>query len=109
MVTAELAMAIPSLVLVSSLLLSVIGTASDLSRAADAARSAARAASIGTAQDEVVDRVLRVAPPHSSVAVSVVDGWARVSVSVPPRHWGPLTLPAPPVTAEAPLDLGLAP
>ena len=44
MVTAELAMAVPALVLVVALLVTVVSAASHLARAPDAARSAARAA-----------------------------------------------------------------
>ena len=109
MVTAELAMAIPGLLLVTSLLLVVIGTASDFARASDAARSAARAASIGTEEDLVLANASRLAPHPAEVTLTFADGWATATVSVPPRRWGPLALPAPTVTATAPLEAGLEP
>lgn len=104
MVTAELALAMPALVLVLSLLLAVVGAASDLSRASDAARSAARAASIGTDAEAVREAALRLAPPGSDLSVRVSDGWVHVAVTVPQRTWGPVPLPAPTVTGAAPLE-----
>jgi hypothetical protein len=104
MVTAELALAMPALVMVVSLLLAVVGVASDLSRASDAARSAARATSIGTDEETVRDAALQLAPPRSELSVTVSDGWVHVSVVAPQRHWGPVPLPAPTVTGAALLE-----
>ncbi len=100
-------MALPALVLVLSLLLSVVGAASDVSRASDAARSAARSASIGTADREVLDAAARLAPMGSEVSVAVRDEWVHVTVDIPPQRWGPLEIPAPTITAAAPLEPGL--
>jgi hypothetical protein len=107
MVTAELAMALPALVLVLSLLLSVLALASDVSRASDAARSAARSASIGTDEGEVLDSASRLAPTGSTLSVTTRNEWVYVTVDVPPQRWGPLALPAPAVSAAAPLEPGL--
>ena len=104
MVTAELAMAIPALGLVIAMLTSVVGAASDLARASDAARSAARAASIGTNNDDVVASAGRVAPDGADIELTVVRGWARVAVAVPPLRWGPIQIPLPTVTGAAPLE-----
>ena len=107
MVTAELAMAIPALGLVIAMLTSVVGAASDLARASDAARSAARAASIGTDNGDVVASAARVAPAGAAIEVTVVRGWAQVAVAVPPLRWGPIQIPLPTVTGVAPLEPGL--
>ena len=108
MVTAELAMALPALVLVLSLLLTVGALAGNVSRASDAARSAARSASIGTGEAEVLYAASRLAPSGSRLSVSVRDGWAHVTVDIPAQRWGPLELPTPAVSAAAPLEPGVA-
>lgn len=107
MVTAELALAIPSLALVLALLLAVLGAASDVARASDAARSAARAASIGTAESDVIAAATRLAPANAEISVAIEGGWARVTVDVAPRTLGPFSLPSPTVTGSAPLDAGV--
>jgi Flp pilus assembly protein TadG len=107
MATAELAMALPALVLVVSLLLAVVGSFSDASRASDAARAAARSASIGVPPDQARAAAQRVAPPGATVEVSLAGDWARVTVTVPPRRWGPLTLPTVRATGAALLEPGL--
>jgi len=104
MVTAELAMAIPALGLVVTMLTSVVGAASDLGRASDAARSAARAASIGTGYDDVVGAATQVAPAGADINVTVERGWAHVAVAVPPLRWGPVQIPLPTVTGAAPVE-----
>jgi hypothetical protein len=107
MVTAELAAALPALVLVVSLLLAVVGTASDASRALDAARSAARSASVGTDEATVTAQAKRLAPDGSSVRIWRDDPWVRVEVVVPGRHWGPVPLPVPRTSAAALLESGV--
>ena len=109
MVTAEMAAAMPALVLVASLLLTVVGMAADSSRASDAARSAARAASIGTDEATVVDAARALAPQGSRVEVTTHDGWVHVEVSVQGRRFGPLQLPDVAVTGAAPLEPGQVP
>ncbi|MFL6287468.1 MAG: TadE family type IV pilus minor pilin [Actinomycetes bacterium] len=108
MVTAELAMAIPALGLVVTMLTSVVGAASDLAKASDAARSAARAASIGTGYDEVVSAAARVAPEGADIDVLVERGWAHVEIAVPPLRWGPVQIPLPTITGAAPVEPDLA-
>lgn len=109
MATAELAMALPALVAVVSLLLTVVHAASDASRVADAARSGARSASIGVSPELMQERVLALAPEGAGVDVVVDGSWVRVVVSAPPRRWGPLPLPQPVVTASAVLEPGVVP
>ena len=109
MVTAELAVALPVLAAVTSLLITVVGAAGDVSRASDAARSGARAVSIGTPRSEVVTSVLGLAPEGAKVDFSSDGTLVRVAVTAPPRRWVPLTLPAPEVTAVAALEPGVVP
>jgi hypothetical protein len=108
MVTAELAMAIPALGLVVTMLASVVGAASDIARASDAARSAARSASIGVGYDEVVKAATRLAPRGADIDVAVDQGWVRVAVGVPPLRWGPVEIPLPEVTGAAPVEPDIA-
>lgn len=109
MVTAEIAVILPVLVVVTSLLITLVGVAGDASRTSDAARSAARSLSVGTARAEVVDRVLGLAPAGARVEISSDGTLVRVRVSAPGRRWGPLTLPAPDATAVAALEPGIVP
>lgn len=109
MVTAELAIALPTLVLALSLLLAVVGAASDASRTAEAARSAARAASIGTPNDVVVAQAKQQAPVGSAIRVWTDGPWVRVEIIAPGRRWGPVPFPAPDVTGAALLEPGITP
>ena len=107
MVTAELAVVLPVLALVTSLIVTLVAVAGDVARASDAARSGARSLSIGVDRDEILDRIRALAPAGASVDVSSDGTVVRVGVSAPPRHWGPLTLPAPDVAAVAALEPGV--
>jgi len=107
MVTAELAAALPALVLVVSLLLAVVGAASDASRTSEAARSAARAASVGTDEAAVTAQAKRLAPGGASIQIWVDGPWVRVEVVAPARHWGPIQLPAARTTAAALVESGV--
>jgi hypothetical protein len=107
MATAELAMGLPALVLTVSLLATLIGSFSDASRASDAARAAARSASIGVPPGEARAAAQRVAPDGSSVEVTLFGEWARVTVVVPPRRWGPVSLPTVRATGAALLEPGV--
>ena len=109
MVTAELAVVLPVLVAVTSLLITVVGAAGDVSRASDAARSGARAISIGTPRADVIESVLGLAPAGATVDFSSDGTLVTVAVTAPPRQWGPFTLPAPEVTAVAALEAGVLP
>jgi len=107
MATAELAVVLPALVLVVSLLLAVVGAASDASRTSDAARSAARAASVGTDEATVTAQAQRLAPDGASIRVWTDGPWVRVEVVAPARHWGPVPLPVPRTTAAALVESGV--
>ena len=100
MATAELAVVLPVLVLVTSLLLTVVGVASDTSRSYEAARSAARASSVGTTESEVRAQATQLAPEGAAVRIWTDGPWVRVEVVAPGRHWGPLPLPAPEQPAQ---------
>ena len=108
MVTAELALAIPALGLVVTMLTSVIGAASDIARSSDAARSAARSASIGVGYDEVVNAATRLAPQGADIHVVADPEWVTVDVAVPPLRWGPIEIPLPHVTGAAPVEPDIA-
>jgi hypothetical protein len=107
MVTAELAVVLPVLALVASLVVTLVAVAGDAARASDAARSGARSLSIGVDRDEILDRIGALAPEGAHVDISSDGTLVRVGVSAPPRRWGPLTLPAPDVTAVAALEPGV--
>ena len=109
MATAELAMALPALVLAVSLLITIVGAASDASRLSEAARAGARSASIGTDRDIVIRQTQDLAPENSHLRLWVEGLWVRVEITAPGRKWGPLSLPAPTVTAAALLEPGVAP
>ncbi len=109
MATAELAVALPALVMVVSLLAVVIGVASDASRTSEAARAAARAASVGTDREVVVDQAQQLAPRAAVVRMWVDGPWVRVEVTAPGRQWGPVPMPAPRSTAAALLEPGVVP
>lgn len=109
MVTAELAAALPALVLVVSLLLAVVGAASDAARTSEAARSAARAASVGTDEATLTTQAKQLAPDGASIRIWTDGPWVRVEVVAPGRHWGPVPLPVPRITAAALLESGAAP
>ena len=109
MATAELAVALPVLVMAVSLLVTIVGAASDASRTAEAARAAARAASLGTDRDRVIDQTKQVAPHDAEIRVWTDGSWARVEVTAPGRRWGPLPLPGPSSAAAALIEPGVSP
>ncbi|PKW26510.1 hypothetical protein ATL31_1322 [Phycicoccus duodecadis] len=83
MVTAELAVAVPALLVVLALALSAVRLGIDGVRAVDAAHLAARAVARGetpsAARAEAVDH----APPGSRVVVDVGGAWVGVTVTPP--------------------------
>jgi hypothetical protein len=106
MATAELALAIPAVVMVLALCLGALTFSVDQIRCVDAARAAARAASRG--EDEVRVRGLAQAliPSGSEVRVSAVGGTdeVRVVVTAPRRMtWLP-GLPPASAAATAPRE-----
>ena len=109
MATAELAVALPALVMAVSLLITIVGAASDASRAAEAARSAARSASLGTDHDLVVGQTSNLAPRDADIRVWTDGPWVRVEVTAPGRRWGVLPLPGPSAEAAALTEPGVSP
>lgn len=79
-VTAELALGLVAVVLVLAALLVTTAAASTRMRCQDAARTAARAAALGSSEAEVVDAARRLVP---AARVSVVRDppWLEVTVS----------------------------
>lgn len=80
--TVELALAIPSLVLLTLALAGVLAGVATQIRCVDAARLGARAAARGEPPKEVESAVARAAP-GSSVRISTEDGLIHVSVAAP--------------------------
>ncbi|GAA2741703.1 hypothetical protein GCM10009868_08740 [Terrabacter aerolatus] len=100
MVTAELAVAIPSVVLVLALCLGAARAAVDQIRCIDAARVASRAAARGDDPARVRALAAASAPAGATVQVSgVAGGGVRVTVSV--RTGGSGALPGWDLSASA--------
>lgn len=105
MVSAELALVIPALLLVLACCLSGLGLAVDQLRCVDAARVAARAASRGEPPAEAIDLARRLAPAGAEVTVARPDGeTVRVVVRAPARDQLLPGLPAAEGTAVARLE-----
>jgi hypothetical protein len=85
MVSAELALALPALLVVLALCLAGLGLAVDQVRCADAARVAARAASRGEPHGRVVELARELAPSGSRIGVAVEGTEVLVTVEAPPR------------------------
>jgi hypothetical protein len=81
MVTAELAVVLPALILVLAVALSALGLVVDQVRCVDAATAAARAAARGDSTAAVHAVAARSAPSGSSVATTVGGGLVTVTVS----------------------------
>ncbi|WP_256795776.1 TadE family type IV pilus minor pilin [Terrabacter sp. Ter38] len=88
MVTAELAVAIPSVVLLLGFCLVAINAAVDQIRCVDAARVAARAAARGDDSGRVRALAAETAPTGARVQISGVGGGVRVVVSARTGGWG---------------------
>lgn len=84
MATAELAAAIPALVLVLVLALSAIATVTDQVRCVDAARATARALARGDGEAAALDVGRRLAPPRATFSVSRSDREVSVVVHAAP-------------------------
>lgn len=92
MVTAELAAALPALVLLLAVAVDVVVLGVDQIRCVDAARSAARSAARGDAPAATQRIAARVAPDGAEVTVGSDGPLVRVRVSVsPPGAFGWLT------------------
>lgn len=85
MATAELAVAMPVVVLVLGLVLGGVSLGIDEVRCVDAARAGARAAARGDPVAEVRVEASRSAPAGSQVAVRTGEGRVRVTVTGPAR------------------------
>ncbi len=90
MVTAELAVAIPSVVLVLAFCLVAAKAAVDQIRCVDAARVASRAAARGDDPGRVRALALESAPAGAHVQVDGAAGGVRVTVSARTGGWGAL-------------------
>ncbi len=91
MVTAELAVALPGLLLVLGLCLAAVQLGIDHVRCVDAAHAAARLGARGEPLEVVRSAAARVAPDGSAVAVSAVGRSVAVEVRAPaPALLGPL-------------------
>jgi Flp pilus assembly protein TadG len=101
--TAELAMALPLLLAVTVGLVWLLSVAAAQLRVVDAARESARAAARGDSTEEAVARGLEVAPPGSSITLTI--GGGRVTAAAAGRVSGPgglfAFLPAVTLRAEA--------
>lgn len=88
-VTAELAMVLPTLLVVLAMAGYVLAAQSLTGRCADAARTVAREMARGEQPQPTIDRVLAALPPGSEVSVATGEAsMVRVTVRAP--------LPAPP-------------
>ena len=107
MVTAELAVAIPAVVLVLVACLAGLGAAVDQVRCVDAARLGSRAAARGDSPERVTELARAGAPPAAAVTLSRQGDLAVVTVQVRTGGWGGV-LPAWTVsaTARTPVEQG---
>ena len=90
MVTAELAVAIPSVVLVLAMCLVAVGAGVDQIRCVDAARLASRAAARGDDPAKVHALAAQAAPSGARVAVGPAGDGIRVTVTSRTGGWGGL-------------------
>lgn len=99
-VTAEMAVALPSLVIVLFMALTGVAAATAQLRCVDAAREGARMAARGDPAGQVRDASLQVAPAGSTVVVSAAGGRVTVTVRGRARPLGSW-LPGLPVSGRA--------
>ncbi|WP_017621890.1 TadE family type IV pilus minor pilin [Nocardiopsis gilva] len=91
--TAETAVALPSLVLVLGVGLAAVQAVTVQLACVDAARIGARALARGESEDAVVALVANVAPDAADAELSEDGGFARVAVSAPVRLGSEVTVP----------------
>lgn len=101
MATAEIAVALPALVLVTALALWGLALASAQLACADAARTGARAAARGESLAAVRELVVKAVPQGATVKVSRDEATVHVDVSASIRPPGAAGLPAMTVHAHA--------
>lgn len=87
MVTAELAVALPALVLVLTCCLSGLAAVIDQVRCVDAARLAARAAARGDSPGAVRADAVKAAPAGAMVSITAAGQQVRVVVTVTAGGW----------------------
>lgn len=109
MTTAELALALPAVVLVLALCLAGLALGVDQVRCEDAARVAARAASRGEPEGLVRELALTRAPGGSVVTVDTGHDGVRVTVEAPARSRHLPVLPPARASADALLEPGVEP
>lgn len=109
MATAELAIALPAVVLVLALCLTAMAYGIDQVRCVDAARVAARAASRGEPPALVRELAEQRAPANSTVTVSDVAGGVVVQVEALPRITLLPSIPGATGRAEARWEPGVRP
>ncbi|TQM64511.1 TadE family type IV pilus minor pilin [Humibacillus xanthopallidus] len=88
MVTAELAVAIPAVVLVLAICLAGVTAGIDQIRCVDAARLAARSAARGDTSGAVRAAALSAAPRGATVALAVEGATVTVTVEARSGGWG---------------------
>ncbi|WP_307816035.1 TadE family type IV pilus minor pilin [Myceligenerans indicum] len=81
--TAELAVALPAVVLVLVVVLTLVAASVAQMRAVDAARAAARAIAIGEQRSAVARTVARVAGDDAELSTDRDGAWVRVTVTEP--------------------------
>lgn len=89
MATAELAVALPTLVVVVAFAAALLHAVGAELRCADAARIGARAAARGESQAQIVGAAKAAAPPGAVVQVTISGTYSTVSVT------SPVTVPGP--------------
>lgn len=99
MVTAEIALALPSLVLVTAIALWGVAVASAQLTCTDAARTGARAAARGESLTAVRELVVKAVPPHATVTIRRDAATVEVDVSAPVAP--PAATGLPPLTVHA--------
>ncbi|WP_246012574.1 TadE family type IV pilus minor pilin [Myceligenerans xiligouense] len=81
--TAELAVALPAVVLVLVAVLTLVAASVAQMRAVDAARAGARAVAIGEADSDVARTVARVGGDDVELSIDRDGEWVRVTVTKP--------------------------
>lgn len=109
MVSAELALVIPSILLVLALCLTALALGIDQVRCVDAARVAARAASRGEDPALVQQLAATRAPDGAGVSITTGADGVEVRVEAPPRVRLLPTLPAASASATAVWEPGVEP
>ncbi|TMQ80670.1 hypothetical protein ETD83_41705 [Actinomadura soli] len=101
MATAEIAVALPTLVLITAIALWGLTAASVQLACTDAARTGARAAARGESLNAVRELVAKAVPEGATVKVSRDEATVQVDVSVPVKPPAAAGLPALTVHAHA--------